>query len=201
MLFYYIKTKGDEKMPREIQFKKEDVLNISYKLVEKEGFECLNARRIAKELNSSVHPIFRHFKDMEELKIAVYEKIYAKYQEYMLLGRSREKAYKVMGLSYIKFAKDYPEFFKIIFMQKTNLSAERFIMADNAGDDIIKAGQELTKLDFEEQKQFHIKVWIFTHGIACLVATKTVEFSDEEISNLLENTVREMLVGYKKGEK
>lgn len=62
-------------------------------------------------------------------------------------------------------------------------------------------GQELTRLSFEEQKQFHIKVWIFTHGIACLVATKTVEFSDEEISDLLGNTVLEMLKGYKmKGE-
>ena len=121
-------------MPRELQFKKEDVLNISYKLVEEQGFENLNARRIAKELNSSVHPIFKHFKDMEELKKAVYEKIYAKYHEYMLSGKDKEKAYKEMGLSYIKFAKDYPEFFKIIFMQKTNLNAEKFIMSDNVGD-------------------------------------------------------------------
>lgn len=70
-------------MPPRTVFKKEDVLNVAYAIVKKEGFEGLNARRIAKELNSSVHPIFRHFTDMEELKKAVYKKIYAKYQEYM----------------------------------------------------------------------------------------------------------------------
>lgn len=184
-------------MPRKITFQKEDVLNTAYEIVEKEGFEGINARRIASELNSSVHPIFNHFKDMEELKKAVYEKIYGKYQEYMLSGVNEEKAYKKMGMSYIEFAKDYPEFFKIIFMQKTNLNAENFVMADKFGDDVIKKGQILTGLSFEEQKQFHIKVWIFTHGIACLVATKTVEFSNEEISELLGNTVLEMLKGFK----
>ncbi len=189
-------------MPRQMIFTREIVINTTYQLVKKEGMQSVNARRIAKELNSSVHPIFRHFKDMEELKKVVYEKIYAKYQEYMLTGIKEEKAYKKMGIAYIKFAKDYPEFFKILFMQKTDLNAENFVMADKVGDDVIRAGQKLTKLSFEEQKKFHVKVWIFTHGIACLVATKTVEFSDEEISKLLEKTVVEMLMGYKmKGEK
>jgi len=118
----------------------------------------------------------------------------------MLKDTNQPKAYKNMGLNYIKFAKDYPEFFKIIFMQNTNLNAEDFIMADDAGDEVIKKGQILTGLDFETQKKFHVKVWIFTHGIACLVATKTIKFSDDEISLLLENTVREMLIGFlKKG--
>ncbi len=187
-----------KKMPPRMIFQKEDVLSIAYEIVKKEGFEGLNARKIATQLNASVHPIFRHFADMEELKKAVYEKIYNKYQEYMLSGAKEEKAYKKMGISYIQFAKDYPEFFKIIFMQKTNLNVEKFVMADEVGDDVIKAGQILTGLSYEEQKKFHVKVWIFTHGIACLVATKTVEFSEKEIEELLGNTVLEMLKGYKK---
>lgn len=193
--------KGDDSMPKQMIFTKEVVLDTAYKLVKTEGMESINARRIAKELNASVHPIFRHFKDMEELKKAVYEKIYAKYKEYMLSGVNKEKAYKKMGLSYIKFAKDYPEFFKIIFMQKTNLNAENFIMADSASDAVIKAGQELTKLSFEEQKKFHEKVWIFTHGIACLVATNTIKITEKEISDLLGNTVLELLEGQNKRRK
>ena len=180
-----------------MMFKKEDVLKIAYEIVEKEGFTGLNARRIAGCLNSSVHPVFKHFKDMEELKKVVYEKIYDKYQEYMLSGIHEELPYKKMGLSYIQFAKDYPEFFKILFMQSTNLNAEKFITADKIGDDVIRVGQSLTGLSFEEQRKFHVKVWIFTHGIACLVATKTVEFSEKEISDLLGNTVLEMLKGFK----
>lgn len=182
-------------MPKQMKFTKDIVLDTTYELLKEEGIENVNARNIAKKLNCSVHPIFRHFKDMEEVKKQVYLKIYEKYKEYMLSGKNKEKEYKQMGLSYIRFAKDYPNFFKILFMQESKLDAENFIMADSLGDDVIKAGQKLTNLSFDEQKKFHVKVWLFTHGIACLVATNTIKFSNKEIENLLESTVVEMLKG------
>jgi len=42
-------------------------------------------------------------------------------------------------------------------------------------NDVIKKGQILTGLSYEEQTKFHVKVWIFTHGIATLLATNTVK--------------------------
>lgn len=189
-------------MPPTKKFQREHIIDVAYKVAEKEGMSAINARRIAKELGSSVQPIFHNFANMEELIKEVYDKIYAKYIEYMKVGLNEEKAYKKSGLAYIKFAKDYPEFFKIIFMQRTDLNAEDFILADDKGDNIIKLGQTLTNLPYEEQKRFHVKVWIFTHGLACLVATNTIKISEEEISDLLEKTVREILIRiYKGGEK
>lgn len=184
-------------MPKKEQFTKEDVIDTAFKIVKDEGFEGLNARKIAKELNSSVHPIFNHYKNMEELNKAIYEKMKDIYHEYMLSGMDKENPYKGTGLSYIKFAKDYPEFFKIMFMGKTNLNAENFMMSDDISDKIIEAGQKLTGFLYEEQKQFHVKVWIFTHGIASLIATRTVDFTDAEIDNMLQTTVRQMVIGKK----
>ncbi len=191
-------------MPPVRKFSKEEIIISACNIIKTEGKESLNARRLAKSLGCSVQPIFHNFTSMEELNKEVYNHIYNKYKEYMTTAReSKIKPYREMGLAYIRFAADYPEFFKMIFMQNTNLSPESLITNDDMGNDVIKAGQELTGLTFEEQKNLHVKVWIFTHGIACLVATKTVEFKEGEISNLLEETVREMLIGYKyeKGEK
>lgn len=187
-------------MPPVKKYTKEDIINVAYNIVKNEGYEGVNARRIARELGCSVQPIFHNFSSMDELNKEVYVKIYDKYKEYMISGKdNKENAYKHMGLAYIKFAKDYPEFFKILFMQKTDLSAESIVINDDMGNDVIKTGQILTGLSYEEQTKFHVKVWIFTHGIACLVATKTVQFTDNEIADLLESTVRQMLVGYKGG--
>lgn len=189
-------------MPPIQKYNKEEILNCAYEIVKKEGFEKLNARRIAGVLGCSVQPIFHNFTSMEELNKEVYQLIYYKYQEYMLKGKENEEnPYKQMGLSYIEFASDYPEFFKIIFMKKTDKNASDFIMIDSLSNDVIKIGQKITGLSYEEQKKFHIKVWIFTHGIACLVATKTIKFSKEEIENLLARSVKEMLIGYKLEEK
>ncbi len=185
-------------MPPIRKYCREDIIKTTYELVQKEGLGCVNARRIAKQLGCSVQPIFHNFTTMEELIKEVHHRIYEKYKEYLLSGRDQPNAYKKIGLSYIQFAFDYPEFFKILFMKETTLDAEDFLMADVLGDHIIKSGQTLTGLSYEEQKKFHIKVWIFTHGIACLVATRTIQFSKEEIDELLGRTVLEMLEGYKK---
>ena len=112
-------------------------------------------------------------------------------------GKISEKVYKKIGMSYIQFAKDFPEFFKILFMQQTNQKVEYFMRTDTMYDQIIQAGQKMTHLSYEEQEKFHIKVWIFTHGIACLVATNTVQLSEQEIADLLGTTVMEMMLGRK----
>lgn len=183
-------------MPPVKKFQREDIVLAAYNIVKREGIKGVNARRIAKELGCSVQPIFHNFASMEILYQEVYKKMYQKYQEYLMSGISKEHPYKQMGLAYIRFAKDYPEFFKLIFMQKTNLNAETFVISDAIGKDVIGVGRTLTGLSYEDQKKFHVKVWIFTHGIACLVATNTVKFTEEEIEKLLTDTVREMLHGH-----
>lgn len=180
-------------MPPLRKFKKEDIIQTAYEIVKEEGMESINSRRIAKELNCSVQPIFHNFSTMEELYQAIYEKIAQTYQTYMMKALDSVTPYKSFGLSYIAFAKQYPEFFRILFMQKTDLKADNYIMADKISDTIIKSGQNFTGLSYEEQKKFHIKVWIFTHGIACLVATHTVQFDEEEINHILSSTVKELL--------
>lgn len=183
-------------MPPVKKFQREDIITAAYNIVKIEGIEGVNARRIAKELGCSVQPIFHNFANMEILYQEVYQKIDQKYQEYLMNGVLQEQPYKQMGLAYIRFAKDYPEFFKLIFMKKTNLNAESFVISDEIGEDVIEVGRRLTGLSYEEQKKFHVKVWIFTHGIACLVATNTVKFTEEEIERLLTDTVWEMLQGH-----
>lgn len=102
-----------------------------------------------------------------------------------------------MGLSYIRFARDYPNFFKLLFMAKSRLSPHDFIVKDDMGNGILRQGQSFSGLTGEQQKAFHLKVWVFTHGIATLAATDTVKFTDDEIRELLAATTREMLIGFR----
>lgn len=174
-------------MPPRMLFKKEDVLNVAYEIVRKEGFANLNARRIAACMNSSVHPIFRHFTDMDDLKKAVYDKMFEKYHEYMFSGEKKPRPYKEMGMSYIRFAKDYPEFFKTIFMNNGKIIPEELIMSDTElYKNILKNVGDVTGISKEENvKEFHLKMWIFTHGIATMLASGTCDISEEQVSEML----------------
>ena len=184
-------------MPPSKKFQRDHIISATYEIVKSEGLQAINARRIAKELNSSVQPIYLNFSTMEELKNAVIEKISHTYVEYMWQGAAGEKPYQGMGMAYIQFARDYPNFFKILFMTESNLTPDCFIQNDIMGNDVLQKGRTFTGLSLEEQKRFHLKVWVFTHGIATLAATSTVKFTDEDILELLSSTVREMLIGFK----
>lgn len=181
---------------------KESIVMTALEITKEKGINGVNAREIAKRLNCSIQPIFYQFKTMDELKQAVYDKIYEIYNEYMLSGKDTKTPYKSMGNSYVRFARDYKELFKILFMQQTNINTTNFMQIDHLGDEVIKEGQKFTGLSFEEQKDFHLKVWIFTHGIASLIVTETLELSDGEIDKIIADSIRQMLKGYKveKGE-
>lgn len=188
-------------MPPIKKYNKELIIDIALRLIKEEKIDSLNARRIAKELNSSVQPIFHYFTSMDELKKIVNEKIFEIYKSYLQKDLTDGSTYRKMGLNHIKFAQEYPEYFKIIFMQQTKLSTDKFLYENDIGKEILKKGQEFTKLSLNEQKEFHQKVWIFTHGIACLLATKTISIAENEIEALLINTVKELLIGYKERNK
>ena len=40
---------------------------------------------------------------------------------------------------------------------------------------------------------FHSKMWLFTHGIATLIATSTIKFNEQEISELLSYEFKALL--------
>lgn len=188
-------------MPPIKRIDRESILSAAENLLATEGMDAINARRLATFLNSSVQPIFYNFKSMDDLKDELINRIYGIYQKYMNEGKKHTKPYKGMGLAYIGFARDYPNYFKEIFMRKSDLSASMFITNDDVGNDVIKKGMELTGFTEEEQKKFHLSVWVFTHGLACLVATNTVNLDNDEVDRLLERTVKMMILGKKELDK
>lgn len=188
-------------MPPAKKIQKEAIIETVYELAKSERLETINARRIAKELNCSTQPIYQNFATMEELKEKVVERIYQTYVSYMKDGRNEEKPYLGMGMAYIRFAKDYPNFFQILFMKESGQSPIHFIQQDVVGTGVLEQGKRFSGLNEEQVKEFHLKVWIFTHGLATLAATHTVRLTNREIKELLASTTRELLAGFCKDEK
>jgi AcrR family transcriptional regulator len=50
-----------------------NILKTAFAIVREEGIENLNARNIARRLNSSTQPVFSFFENMAELKTAVFQ--------------------------------------------------------------------------------------------------------------------------------
>ena len=188
-------------MPRPVKIKKEDILNSAYDIVKLKGMQFVNARAIAKKLNSSVQPIFSKFKNMEELKRELIEKALKTYREYINSNLNCKYPYGQMGKNYIRFAKDEPNLFNMLFSNQTNLTLDKFACSDCSFDRILKCAKESTKLPDTCVVDFHLKMWIFVHGIATLVANNTCRLTDEQIDELLSSQYQALIQSEKNIEK
>ena len=116
-------------MPKKASVTKEMIISVAIDIVQKG--ESLNVRAVANKLGCSIQPIFYNFATMDELKKAVDACMVKIYDEYVenCVKNSKYPPYKAIGMAYIGFARDYPEFFKQMFMDE---NGNKIISSDNA---------------------------------------------------------------------
>ena len=112
-------------MPPKTKFTKEEIVDAAYEILRVEGEEALTAREVGKRLGTSSSPIFTVFSSMGELKDAALKKATDKFIEYMNVADEYYPAYKKRGMQWIKFAKDEPVLFGILFMKRNVGDGER----------------------------------------------------------------------------
>lgn len=159
-------------MPPSVKLKKEDIIEKAFELTRKNGFENITARSLAKELDCSTQPIFSSYENMDTLKRDVYKKAQTFFEEFMNVDSKNEYPHFLnMGIKYLELAKHERHLFKLICMSD-NFKLKS--LYDLAGDNI----------PIQNKKQF-VKMWIFTHGVASIIATNNTDIDDDEIKNLL----------------
>ena len=181
-------------MPARRKIQKEDIIQESVSIVAKEGINALNARKIAKKLGCSTQPLFYIYENMDDLKKDVMNEIVKIFDIEVLKSETGQLEYKDIGINYIRFAKEEPELFKIMFNRKINEGAFDFIDLTGSAKTILETISKQTGMSNEDAKQFHLRMWLYVNGIASLVAHQTVEFNDEEIAELLKDQYVSMLL-------
>lgn len=174
-------------MPKKAKVQKENIIDAAFELIRENGIEKLTVRDIAKKLHCSIQPIFYQFNTMEELKKTLLEYTKNYFNEFLfdVKADSDLPRYKETGMNYVRFAIEESNLFKFIFMGNYDIKIEEMAYFNRSYDEVANILRIQNDLSREIAKKFHQKMWLFTHGIASLLATHTVEFSDEEISNLL----------------
>lgn len=183
-------------MPKSLTITKEKILDSAFQIVREKGIENLSNRELAKRLNSSIRPIYYQFKNVEELNNELYIKIEKYFYKFLMDNMiDNMPLYKQVGIKYIKFAKEETNFFKFLFMSGSELVPKEFISKNNDDyKELTKIIKKSTQLNEEDILDFHTKMWIFTHGIATLVATNTVVLTEKQIKDLLSHEFQALML-------
>lgn len=190
-------------MPPKAKFSKDEIIEMAIDIVRAQGMNALTARALGLKLNSSARPIFTVFQSMEEVQQAVIEKAKILYGEYVKQGLHKILAFKGVGEAYIQFAMQEPKLFQILFMTEQeevlNISCILPILDDNY-ETIRLSIQNEYAFDEIQAKKLYQHLWIYTHGIAVLCATKMCRFTGEEISEMISEVCQSLLRKMKAGE-
>ena len=183
-------------MAKGTKITKDKILEAAFTIARNKGLEEVSNRTIAKELNSSIRPIYYQFSNSEELKKELNKKIEKYFYKYIMKNMvDTIPYYKQIGVNYIKFAREERYLFKILFMTSSTYLPEGFVSKDekNFGK-ISKLIKLSTRLDDKDIKSFHIKMWMYTHGIAALLASDTIKLNDKQISELLSSEFQALML-------
>lgn len=171
-------------MPPKEKLMKQDIVSGAVELIRRKGIKALNARALAEELDCSTMPLFRNFQGMEEIRRAAMERIGEIYSAYIQRGAEQELPFKAMGMEYIRFAKEEPNFFRLMFMTAPR-SLETPPLEDPTSHQVVDIASHASGLDPEKVGRLYQEMWVFVHGIATLIITGVMEFREDEISTML----------------
>ncbi len=189
-------------MPPKYKFTKEEIIEASLNMIRESGTESITARALAERLGSSSKPIFSLFRNMDEVMHETVNAIKNIYNQYIVIGLSSDLPFKGVGTQYILFAKNEPNFFKLLFMNHCGEASDVLSTLPDIDDnykEILLSVQMYYSLSEFEAKKLYKHLWIYTHGIASLIATDVCCFTAEEIGEMM-TEVFKSLVNNMKGD-
>ena len=169
-------------MPAIKELSKEHIVKVAVKMVNETGWDSVNARSLAKKLNVSTKPLYRIYKNMDEIKEDIYKEISRQYDEFINSRIDNKKALITLCIAYVEFAQEYKNLFISLFLSN-NLKWQNFenVLDEKWNQSTIINLVNKHGYSFEEAKNLFMNLWLYANGLATLIATNELVIDEEEI--------------------
>ncbi|MDE6677100.1 MAG: TetR/AcrR family transcriptional regulator [Clostridia bacterium] len=182
-------------MPPKAKFTKEEIIKAAVDLVRQRGIEAVTARELGAQLGSSARPVFTVFKNMDEVLSEVGRSAREPYNDYVAEGLKQEKAFKGVGMAYIRFAIEEPNLFRFLFMGEHDAGVQKILPEiDDNYSAILSSITDDYGMTPQQAERFYRHLWTYSHGIATLCATGSCKFTMQEVSGLLNEAGRAFII-------
>lgn len=185
-------------MPPKVKFQKEEIIRAAFEVARKSGIDAVTAREVAAELNVSPRPIFTYYETMDQLRRDVYEMAKDQYRIYVERGLAEEIPFLGVGHQYIRFAREEPELYKLLFLTKPD-------GAVGGAMDILAHSQNLVResimriyhMDAHMADCYFRDLWLIAFSFATLVVTDDCIYTDEQMSAIFSEVSLSICKAYK----
>lgn len=181
-------------MAPKVKFTKQDIINAAFNIANVEGFDGITIRKIAKELGSSIAPIYVNFEDIDELKQAVVEKSLDTSKQ-IFLEQNSGHPFRDIGIASIKFALKHSILFRDLIMHnhpqmKYNEANTLFVMEQ------MKKDPQLEGFSEEDLREGLLKMQIFQTGLSVMAANDLLpeQFNEVKMIKILDDMAEDVFI-------
>ena len=184
-------------MPPKAKITRQMILDTALELTRQAGFEAVNARSIAGKLRCSTRPLFTCYENMEQLKSEFLAFAYEYYERYVAAYRAASGVGPglLLPLSYVEFARQEPNLFRLLFISDMDLALHRpqDFYKERGNEKKAAAFARGLDLDPERAKAVFLDLFLYTHGIAVLAATNKLTLGERDVENMVANVLSAFL--------
>ncbi len=176
-------------MPPKAKISREMIAEAGMQLVREGGITALNARAAAKKLGCSTQPVLYHYKNMQELKAAVYAQADAFHTAYL---EQQEHPHPLlnMGLRYIRFGAEEPHLFRFLFQSDLLPSHDiASLLRQPEVTPMVMGVAAATGLPAEDALRVFSLLFLTVHGCASLLANNSAVFDPSYFTAVLEDSL------------
>jgi AcrR family transcriptional regulator len=165
---------------------RDEIIAVSKELLFEEGFSKMSMRRIAGRADVSATSIYLHFKNKEELLLALVEEsissLSVQLRAALEEGAGPVDQLKSVANAYIRFALDHPQAYEVIYMVRAEempkYPKEKFQQIRKVYQliaDIIRKGKEQKLFDVEDELVSAYTLWAQMHGVVSVVLNRRLD--------------------------
>ena len=189
-------------MPPSYKFTRQEMIEAGLNIVREQGLAALTARSLAQALEASPKVIFGHFNNMEDFSQQVIEAGKQVFVDRVTVALQGPYAFRNVGLEYIRFAAQEPKLFQILFLDErepvTHFS--QFLpLKDYSYEGMLAAIEGEYDLEPAQAATIYQHLFIYSHGIASMIATGIYRFSPQEIEERMIQLFTSLIMTIKKG--
>lgn len=165
------------------------ISDTAFAMTREEGFANVTARKVAAKAGCSTQPIFRVYKNMDELWNAVYKRAAQYFQDYYsLYPRMGKVPFSNLGMAYIAFAREEKHLFELLFVNSGPGRKSMYEILNGGEGNVIYEINLARAAGCKDPGGLFMKMWIFIHGAACMSLTGDYDLTDVETLELLERS-------------
>lgn len=168
------------------KFTKEEMVAAALRVVRAKGLDGLTAKTMADELGTSTQPIFTGFGSMDGVRQEVYAAAVRVYDGYANAGLREKIPFFGVGMQYIRFAREEPELYRLLFLTRTQDKERSAMSAMQHLQAMVRPTlMEVYRITEEEADLYFRDLWLVVHSLATLIVTGDCPYSDQEIGRIL----------------